>query len=193
MSVKNAAIALAAVSLVSLAGGGALAYWAMKKYGPQPEVVTPEVAVEQPTTSESPHGSVILERKPNKKPQKAPHIIPRKAVEERRVSVTVQPTDETCPPVTVNLSTVRQGDGRRVIASSPDGKVIKSLDIPIEKALMPPKPLLWAAGVSYGLAGDSPGLWVERDLGKRVVVGADVYGLENSGGMELRVRVGVRF
>lgn len=186
MSAKNTAIGLLVLSVLAAGGGAAATWWAIKKYGPQPEVVTAEPAIEQPD------GSLIVERRPDPKPPKAPHRIPKKTTEERRLAITVQPTKPGCPPVTTNLSLVRDGDGRRVIASSPDGKVIGGLDIPIEPILMPPKPLLWAAGISYGLAEESPGIWVERNLGKRVVVGADLYSIDDRG-IDARIRIGVRF
>lgn len=84
---------------------------------------------------------------------KAPHLIPKGSTEKRRLSVTVKPDlpirdlpplkpdasglcpipeELVCPPVTVNLSLVEDSDkGHSVIASSPDGTVIESLDIPI--------------------------------------------------------------
>lgn len=93
---------------------------------------------------------------------KAPHIIPDGSTEKRRISVTVKPNppirdlpplkpDEsglcqipetlTCPPVTVNLSLVEDSDrGHSVIASSPDGEVIESIDIPIFDFSEPPTP-----------------------------------------------------
>lgn len=187
MSAKNTAIGLLVITTMAAAGGAAAAWWAIGKFGPQPEVVTPKPATEQPD------GSVVVERKPQAKPPKPPHRIPRKATEERRVSVTVQPTKPGCPPVTTNLSLVREGAGRRVVASSPDGRILTAIDIPIEPGLMPPKPLVWAAGASYGLNEGTTGLWVERDIGSRVVVGADLYGLDDRQGLELRVRIGVRF
>lgn len=183
---KYAAAAILILLVATAAGGAAGYHWWIKKYGPQPEVVTATPAVQQPD------GSVVVERKPNRKPAKAPHAIPRKAIEERRVSVTVQPTDKDCPPVTTNLSIVRQGDGRRVIASSPDGQVLEAIDIPIEPVLMvkPKKP--WAAGISYSLADETAGLWLERDIGK-LVIGADLYGLSDDRGVDARIRIGMRF
>lgn len=84
----------------------------------------------------------------------APHIIPKGSTEERRISVTVKPAQPkrdhppfqpeadgqcripdtfVCPPVTVDLSIVRNDKGRDVIASSPDGTVLTAINIPIEE------------------------------------------------------------
>lgn len=84
----------------------------------------------------------------------APHVIPKGSKEERRISVTVKPAPPkrdpqpfkpdpdgqcrvpdtlTCPPVTVDLSIVRNDKGRDVIASSPDGTVLTAINIPIEE------------------------------------------------------------
>ena len=68
---------------------------------------------------------------------------------ERKMSVTVSPkivvaernsgqwgngnVPKMSPPVTVDLSLVREKDGsKRVVASSPDGAIVSGLDIPIE-------------------------------------------------------------
>jgi hypothetical protein len=92
---------------------------------------------------------------PEKVMPPAPHIIPKGSKEERRISVTVKPAPLkrdpqpfnpdpdgqcrvpdtlTCPPVTVDLSIVRNKDGRDVIASSPDGTVLTAINIPIEES-----------------------------------------------------------
>lgn len=91
---------------------------------------------------------------PEKVVPPAPHIIPKGSKEERRISVTVKPADPkrdhppfkpepdgqcrvpdtyVCPPVTVDLSIVRNDKGRDVIASSPDGTVLTAINIPIEE------------------------------------------------------------
>lgn len=180
--------------LLTMATGAGIGYWYHLKYGPQPEKTTPAVAIEQPKTPDSPHGSLVLPRTANRKPHKPPHQLPKGSVEERRDSATVQPTDAQCPPVTVNLSTVRDSQGgRRVIVSSPNGRITQGSDLVIEPVLMPAEPQKWAAGVSYG--NRDYGLWVDRDVGKLfghgLVVGADV--IEDRNGTQARVRLGVRF
>ena len=98
-------------------------------------------------------GSVISARVPADAVPAAPHAIPTGSKEERRVSVTIQPAkhpDKTflpdingkchaeqvvCPAITVDLSVVRNAGGDRdVIASSKDGTVIESINIPIGDA-----------------------------------------------------------
>jgi len=188
--------AIIAIALAVLLGAG---YWiGVKTSAPTPEIIAPAAAQSQPD------GSVVAERRPVAGPPKpAPHKLPAGSVEERRVSVTVQPrariklpavaeqssAPADCPPVTVDLSLVRQGDGRRVVASSPDGDVIGALDVPIEAGIMPTsRP--WAAGISCDPARcrDSAGAWIERDLG-RLRVGIEAA-KQQSGGMQARARVG---
>lgn len=163
---------------------------------PQPEVISPAVAQSQPD------GSVVAARAPASSlaaAGKASHQIPRGAVEERRVSVTVKPhapvpgAGQSNPvepaSVRVDLSLIRQGEGRRVVASSPDGDIVGALDVPIEPALMPvSRP--WAAGLSCDPARcrQTPGAWIDRDMG-RVRLGVELV-REYSGGVHGRVRVG---
>ncbi|MDQ7989004.1 MAG: hypothetical protein REI09_05150 [Candidatus Dactylopiibacterium sp.] len=163
---------------------------------PQPEVISPAVAQSQPD------GSVVAARAPASSPAaagKAPHQIPRGAVEERRVSVTVKPhapapgAGQSSPAepasVRVDLSLIRQGEGRRVVASSPDGDIVGALDVPIEPALMPvSRP--WAAGLSCEPSNcqRTPGAWVDRDLG-RVRLGAEVL-RQPDGRTAVRARAG---
>jgi len=173
---------------------------------PKPEVIAPVAAQSQAD------GSVVAARRPVAgKPPAAPHVIPKGSIEERRMSATIRPSaglklpasvaqslpdacrqaieSAQCPDVRVDLSLVRQGDGRRVVASSPDGAVVAALDMPIEAALMPiSRP--WAAGLSCdpGKCRHSPGAWVERDLG-RVRVGVEAI-REQSGSVQGRVWVG---
>ncbi|TJZ60228.1 hypothetical protein, partial [Chitiniphilus eburneus] len=147
---------------------------------PVPENTAP--AAQQPQDD----GSVIAARLPDPAPSPPPHQLPKGAHEERRVSVTVRPTvqptpvaaaDGTlhceCPPVTVDLSLVQVDGGRRVIASSPDGQVIRALDVPIDPAPLPPPSRPWAAGLSYGANSGTVGAWVERDV-SRIRLGLDV-------------------
>ncbi|GAA5787314.1 hypothetical protein [Chitiniphilus shinanonensis] len=146
-------------------------------------------------------GSVIAARAPSADPGPPPHRLPPGAREERRVAVTVQPPRVTpvpdasgvpwcdCPPVTVDLSLVQAGDGRRVVASSRDGVVLDALDIPIEPLPIAPT-LAWAAGLSYGARGEV-GAWVERDL-SRLRLGVDVE-QDRQDQWTARLRLGWRF
>lgn len=133
-------------------------------------------------------GSVIAERAPDAKPAPAPHVIPRGFHEERRESIVVTPAP-AASSVEVDLSLVRNGDERRVIASSPDGQVIRALDIPIDPAPIPPPPKPWAAGLAYG-TDHAVGVWLERDVG-RLRVGAEVA--KGAGRPRAEIRVGVAF
>lgn len=156
---------------------------------PKPEIITAAPQVAQSD------GSIIVERKPEAKPTKAPHKIPKGSTEERRVNLQLKPdvfvSDDGCKcdpePVSVNLSLVRDDLGRRVVASSTGGQIVGALDVPIEPALMPPEPHPWAAGLSYG-HDKSAGAWIERDLG-RIRVGAEVI-RQRDQTFQGRVRVG---
>jgi hypothetical protein len=152
-------------------------------------------------------GSVILAREPAARTaaqaSKPKAVLPKGSRLERQIRVTVKPraslkigssfvaTQPACLPVTVDLSLVRDGDGRRVVASSPDGDVVGGIDVPLESGTMPiPRP--WAAGVSCNLgqtcALRGTGAWIERDLG-RVRVGAEVF-RQSDGHAQGRVRAG---
>lgn len=161
----------------------------VKTTAPKPEVIT-----FAPQVSQS-DGSIVIERKSEAKPSKVPHKIPKGFKEERRVSIKLKPDSfvsaEGCKcapePMGINFSLVRDGQGRRVVASSTGGQIISSLDIPIEAALMPPEPHPWAAGLSYG-HDKSPGIWIERDLG-RIRVGAEII-RQRDQTFQSRARVG---
>lgn len=170
---------LIVAALCTLALGAALGYWtASSRY--TPEDTTP--AVEQRQGD----GSLVLARDPEP-PSVAPHRIPAKAIEERRVAVTVQPKAPDCPPVRIDLSLIREAAGRRVIASSPDGQVIAGVDVPIESGIVPAhRP--WATGASYSVTRESYGVWLERDVG-RIRLGVEVA-QDRLGGAEFRVRAG---
>lgn len=78
----------------------------------------------------------------------------------------VEAASHPCPPVTVDLSLVRnKDDTRRVIASSPDGEVVGGLDIPIEGAKALPPEKLWAVGAVMDPFKMIYGAFVDRDLG----------------------------
>lgn len=143
-------------------------------------------------------GSIVLEKKPDPE-HKAPHKVPRGDTVERSFSATVQPDkgpDATgkCPPVTVDLSLVRNKDQtKRVIASSSDGKVISGIDIPVEDAIPLPEPKLWAAGAAYSSKGNV-GVWVDRDLGW-MRLGTQVNQVKDlpSQGWEGWIKAGIKF
>lgn len=198
---------VAALLLITVALGAYL--FGVKTSAPKPENTAPATAQSQAD------GSVILARAPSvEAPTPAPHQIPKDAVEERRISVTVKPRPASaraanpttpgtptalqssplaqaqaqadCAPVTVDLSLIRQNGGRRVVASSPDGVVVGGMDIPIESALLPASHP-WAAGLSVG-HDKSPGVWLERDLG-RIRLGAEAL-RQRDGDLQARLRVG---
>jgi len=168
-------------AILVIAGVLAFAFWPAR---PIHENVAPAPAERQAD------GSLIAERAPDAHPAKPRHQLPKGAVEERREQVIIQPADPAASAVEVDLSLVREGDQRRVIASSPDGQVVTAIDIPIEPAAIPPPPKPWAAGLSYG-TDRAVGVWVERDLG-RLRVGAEIEkGM--AGPPVARIRVGVRW
>lgn len=172
--------------LIGAVIGGTGGYLLGRGDAPRPESIAPATAQLQLD------GSLVLERRPAAvAPAKAPHAIPRGAVEERRVAVTVQPEREDCPPVRLDLSLIREGEGRRVIASSPGGRVTGGLDIPIERSLIPPTARPWAAGVSWEPRQQLGGVWLQRDV-SRLVVGA-ALAEEAGGGLRTEVRIGWRF
>lgn len=155
-------------------------------------------------------GSLVLERvEPSTQPAKPPHALPTGGVEERRVSVVVQPSRRgvvkesltprsdsaeaarlvastehpaaagnmidscDCPPVQVDLSLVRMPDKtRRVIASSPDGKILSGIDVPLESVSTPRIPTWTASAIAVAdFDGIRPGILLTRRLGPIVVGG----------------------
>lgn len=173
---------LIAIGFVALLVAGVLA-WAFWPAKPIHEDVAPA-----PQVVQADH-SVIAARAPNAHPPAARHIIPKGYVEERRETITVKPTSPAASSVEVDLSLVRDGDQRRVIASSPDGQVVTAIDIPIEPALIPPAPKPWAAGLAYG-TDRAIGVWLERDVG-RLRLGAEVA--KGAGKPRAELRVGIAF
>lgn len=184
--------AIAAAILIAAAVG----YWLGQ---PKPVQETAAPAVRQADAS------VVLERRPD--PHAKPkQQLPRKAKVERVAQVTVQPdaiaeAGKPCPPVTVDMTLIREPDGmRRVLASSPDGQVVGGLDIPVESAAPPAESKRWAAGLSWSSA-QTAGVWIERDVPvfKWVVrTGVDLNQVRTTSpagptGVEARLRVGVAF
>jgi len=173
--------------------------------------VTPEPAPIYAPEIVQRDGSKVLEVKPTTKPSKPPHVLPKGAKEERRVTVVVQPPKAPifhdpgipagsdigkpdscdCPPVTVNLSLIRLADNsRRVQASSPDGTIVAGVDVPIE----PQKPVKahpWAIGGVYTYDGANRfGAFVDRDLGP-FRVGGELF--QSTSGFAIAGKVGIRF
>lgn len=197
------------ILLLSGIGAGLCGGWFL--WHPAPAVIeTPAPAVVQSD------GSLILERKPELKPE-PPHHIPAGGKVERVVTVTVrpkvsgspapaQPIEDSVKPaggpglpvpdVHVDMSLIRLPDGsRRVVASSPDGDVVGGVDIPAtEEAAKQSRVLKWAAGGYYSPTGSGYGGWLERDFGP-FRVGADVGTIKEQQryGLDARARIGIRF
>lgn len=143
-------------------------------------------------------GSVVVGRTGTQPTAKPKQQVPKGAKVERVTAVTVQPTataeaGKPCPPVTVDMTLIREKDGgRRVIASSPDGQVVAGMDVPVE-TLPVPEARPWAAGLSLNPLNQTLGAWVERDVG-RVRVGIEINQtrpqLLTPPGAEIRVRAG---
>lgn len=171
---------------LALVGAAAALAWALHPAPPVPENTAPAPQVRQAD------GSVLAERAPPSASQPlAPptHMLPRGAHEERRERIVVAPAP-AASTVEVDLSLVRQGDERRVVASSPDGQVLQAIDIPIDPSPLPPAPRPWAAGLAYR-TDRAVGLWVERDVG-RLRLGAEVVKAPQ-GRPQAELRVGVSF
>jgi hypothetical protein len=161
-----------------------------------------------------PDGSIQVEVKPDAKAKPA-HMIPEGGKVERIVKMTVKPkmqasssaklvgtgSDKTpvsvgaqnCPPVTIDLSLVRLPDeSKRVIASSPDGEIISSVDIPVEAARPVPEPKVWAAGAVVNPLKQTYGGFVDRDLGW-FRTGLQVNQASDIKGIEAWVKAGIIF
>jgi hypothetical protein len=136
--------------------------------------------------------SLVLEREPtpsNSRSSRPAHMLPEGTVAERIVQVTLQPNAESMPipkafaggdatwlprPLTLDLTLARTPDGgHRVIASTPDGMVVKGLDVPV--SIAPPVIHYFrnTAGGGYSLGGGWLA-WYQRALGERWTVGAQV-------------------
>lgn len=172
---------------VVLAAAGAGLWWVTRPPAPIPEVITAA-----PQVVQADH-SVIAERSFTPKPALAPHTIPKGYKETSRASATVAPSPEAaasgCPPVRLVLSTVVDGNSRRIIASSPDGEVVAAKDEVIEPIMMPAPALKSAIGLSYG-TDRAVGVWAEHDIG-RLRLGAEVS--KGAGKPRAELRVGVSF
>ena len=100
-----------------------------------------------------------------------------------------------CPPVTVDLSLIRNADdSQSVIASSTDGVILGGVDIPVENAKAPPSPKLWAVGGAISSRGEFGG-WIDRDIGW-LRVGTQINTVGTAGviqGVEGWIKAGIVF
>lgn len=91
----------------------------------------------------------------------APHQIPKGAKEERRISVVIRPHPAasskdsslpvcSCDPVHLDLSLVKDKNGRRIVASSPDGTILDGIDTPLFETPEIPKNSVHAYGQPRG-------------------------------------------
>ncbi len=179
------------LSLAALISAAGLGWW----------IGQPDPVVEKPASEQrQADGSVVLERRPDPA-AKPKQQTPKKSKLERVAQVTVQPAaasaGEPCPPVSVDMSLVREPDGsRRLLASSPDGTIIGGVDVPVESAALPPKPLRWGAGLSWSPSSETAGVWIERDVplfSKAARVGVDIQQDTTTTGADIRLRVGLAF
>lgn len=161
-------------------GGG----WALWRPRPAP-VETPAPSIRQPDSS------LVVARRPDSTVRPS-HIIPKGATPEREIHLAIEPKPlivhdtvtlpapavgpaETItkvdtvqpPPVRMAITDVRVKDGsHRIIASSPDGRVLDSLSIDVPLVNMRPQRVLaWSVGVTRDLLTASWGGVVTRDLG----------------------------
>lgn len=162
---------------IGLAGGWGL--WRPSR----PIVETAAPAVRQKDSS------LVLARRPDTV-IKIVHQIPKGYVPERSIEVAVSPATQIIhdsipvpgepgrilvkvdtihlAPVRIALTLVRDPAGaHRVIASSPDGRVLDSLsvDVPLGPSAAPARTMPWSAGALYGPTGTGWGAYVGRTLG----------------------------
>lgn len=128
-------------------------------------VAAPENTAAAPEVRQK-DGSLILARTSNPTPPAAPHIIPHKMTEMRRITSTMKPKTPNCPPVTTTTSIVKDGDGGlRAIVSAGDDTVVTGQDMVIHPLNLSPKPKVWAAEVLYDPFHQHYGARVSRDIG----------------------------
>lgn len=151
-------------------------------------------------------GSIVIEKNPNAKLEPK-QIIPKGAVVERVIHVEIeplpmlipgsngtdlpaQPLSSPCSEVTLDMTIVRMENGRRVIVSSPNGRILKAIDVPYDSRIV--KDLKWSAGAIVGYK--SIGAYVERDIGP-FRLGGEINRISRDRAQEWdgRLKVGVRF
>ena len=167
--------------LIGVGLGFGIAY---KLYRPKVIIETYQAEIRQAD------GSLILERKPGFKIVKP--VIPEGATLTRQAEIIIQPTAKDCPEVRVDLALVRLSDQSfRIIANSPDGKIVGGIDVPIQTQLS--QDLKWSLGGIYKPNGY--GVFLERALGP-LMVGIDITRNRTpmeSYTLDYALRVGVRF
>jgi hypothetical protein len=171
-------------------------------------LMRPGAAPEQPALEQrQADGSLILQRQATTPTVRPKQRIPPAAKLERVAQVIVQPdapapeAGQPCPPVTVDLTLIREQDGgRRILASSPDGVVVGGIDVPVEPIVMPAPAKRWAAGLSWSPIDRTSGIWIERDLmiplvNLAVRVGVDLNQAvhTSASGLDPRMRIGIAF
>lgn len=190
-------VIVAAVIVLVLVGGGAMAGW----YFTRPAQV---IETAKPAETQA-DGSTVIERAPTTPKAKPKQTVPKGAKVERVGSITAQGvtpdeikacTSVPCPPVTIDTSLVRLPDGsKRVIVSSADGTILKGVDIPVETQEIP-ESKVWAAGVSLNPLHQTMGAWVERDI-LRARLGIEINQtrpqIGSQVGAEVRLRAGWTF
>jgi hypothetical protein len=162
---------LIAIVVIVLLGAGFLVAWEI--YRPKPsKPETPAAAVREKDGSlelEREPDGISATAPAGTKPLKADLDIPKGGKVIRVVQVTVDPAEAprgiqtpgkglnlapggphgaTCPPVTTDLTLVRMPDkSERVLASSPDGKVVGGIDVPVLAPTIPRVQRWTAAGL----------------------------------------------
>lgn len=162
-------------------------------------------------------GSVVLPVQPSQNMQPA-HPVPHGGHVETTASVTIQTNQPTasipnsqshadtppmivpCPPVTVDITIYRESDGtRRIEVSTPDGKIVKGMQI--QNGVGPPSPRILknSVGVVAGTAFDgqkSIGAYYDRDW-KFIRWGGEItkntYSSIQKQGWEIRAKIGINF
>lgn len=129
-----------------------------------PVIEGPAAAVALPKT-----GAIAIERDPKAavppKVSAAAKELNPKAKLTRAATLTVQPTQVGCAPVTVDLGTVAMPDHtERLVARSDGATITGGIDIPIATAQVV-KEMKWAAGASYSPVDRAYGVFIDRDLG----------------------------
>lgn len=171
---RNAVIGIVAGLLLAATAVG-LGYW-LGRPGKIVETAAPaEVQAD---------GSIIVERAPDAK-AKPKQVLPKGAKASRIAQITAQgetpeanlrlPGAVPCPPVTIDTTLADMPDGsQRLLLSSPDGRITRSVDIPVKTAAPPPQPKRNAVGMSVDPFRRTFGVVATRDVFERVRIGVEI-------------------